>query len=133
MSHRLALQVAGADGAQRNGGGVLRPLHGNEGGDLCHAAPRGGQIAGHTGLATRPSFHCKAFEDNSGALEIARLPKMRPRTKHINTKYHHFREYVASGKVSLHAVKSEDQLADCLTKPLGPQPFQELRRRIMGW
>ena len=33
-----------------------------------------------------PRVYCKAFEDNSGALELARTPKMRPRTKHINTK-----------------------------------------------
>ena len=28
-----------------------------------------------------PSVHCKVFEDNSGALELARLPKIRPRTQ----------------------------------------------------
>ena len=27
-----------------------------------------------------PQVHCTVFEDNSGALELARLPKMRPRT-----------------------------------------------------
>jgi hypothetical protein len=41
-----------------------------------------------------PRVHCKAFEDNSGALELARLPKLRPRTKHNNIVYHHFRDYV---------------------------------------
>jgi hypothetical protein len=39
-----------------------------------------------------PTVHCKLFEDNSGALEMARLPKMRPRTKHIGVRMHHFRE-----------------------------------------
>ncbi|KAL7474447.1 hypothetical protein ACHAW6_000421 [Cyclotella cf. meneghiniana] len=29
-------------------------------------------------------IYCKAFEDNSGALELARLLKLRPHTKHIN-------------------------------------------------
>ena len=33
---------------------------------------------------------CTAFEDNNGALEMAKTPKMRPRTKHIAIKYHHF-------------------------------------------
>jgi hypothetical protein len=32
--------------------------------------------------------HCKVFEDNGGAIEIAKVPKMRPRTKHLNIKYH---------------------------------------------
>ena len=43
-------------------------------------------------ICTLPSVYCKVFEDNSGALELARLPKLRPRTKHINVCYHHFRE-----------------------------------------
>jgi hypothetical protein len=37
-----------------------------------------------------PKVQCKAFEDNSGALEMAQTPKMSPRTKHLNIKYHHF-------------------------------------------
>jgi hypothetical protein len=43
-------------------------------------------------LNARPKVHCKVFEDNAGAIEIANVPKMRPRTKHLNIKYHHFRE-----------------------------------------
>ena len=34
-------------------------------------------------ICTEPYVYCKVFEDNSGALELARLPKIRPRTKHI--------------------------------------------------
>jgi hypothetical protein len=49
-----------------------------------------------------PEVHCKVFEGNSGAVEVttsAKHPKMRPRTKHINNKSHHFRESVLSGKL----------------------------------
>jgi len=35
-------------------------------------------------ICNEPYVYCKVFEDNSGALELARLPKLRPRTKHIN-------------------------------------------------
>ena len=35
-------------------------------------------------ISSIPSVYCKAFEDNFSALEIAKSPKMRPRTKHIN-------------------------------------------------
>jgi hypothetical protein len=38
----------------------------------------------------QPKVHCKAFEDNTGALELSKVPKMRPQTKHINNVYHHF-------------------------------------------
>ena len=34
--------------------------------------------------------YCKLFCDNTGAVELLRLPKVWPRTKHINTKLHHF-------------------------------------------
>jgi len=38
--------------------------------------------------STKPTVYCRDFEDNSGALEIAKVPKTRPRTKHINIKNH---------------------------------------------
>jgi hypothetical protein len=34
-------------------------------------------------------IHCKVFQDNNGVIAISRVPKMRPRTKHINLKYFH--------------------------------------------
>ena len=39
---------------------------------------------GYDLISTNPIVYCKAFEDNSGALEIVRLPNMRPCTKAIN-------------------------------------------------
>jgi hypothetical protein len=47
-------------------------------------------------ICTAPHVYCKVFKDKSGALELARLPKLRPRTKHINVCYHHFQEHVRS-------------------------------------
>jgi hypothetical protein len=41
-------------------------------------------------VCIKPYVYCKVFEDNAGALELARLPKLHPRTKHINVCYHHF-------------------------------------------
>ena len=80
-----------------------------------------------------PKVHCTVFEDNSGALELARLPKMRPRTKHINQAFHHFREHVERGDIIVNATPTEDQLADILTKPLPEAIFQKHRQSIMGW
>ena len=45
---------------------------------------------GYDFISTEPIVYCKAFEDKSGALEIVRLPKMRPLTKATNVIYHHF-------------------------------------------
>ena len=38
---------------------------------------------GHVVICTDPHVFCKFFKDDSGALELARLPKLRPCTKHI--------------------------------------------------
>eukprot|EP00543_Licmophora_paradoxa_P009036 CAMPEP_0202444388 /NCGR_PEP_ID=MMETSP1360-20130828/3485_1 /ASSEMBLY_ACC=CAM_ASM_000848 /TAXON_ID=515479 /ORGANISM="Licmophora paradoxa, Strain CCMP2313" /LENGTH=137 /DNA_ID=CAMNT_0049060377 /DNA_START=1521 /DNA_END=1930 /DNA_ORIENTATION=+ len=48
-------------------------------------------------VVTTPTMNYKLFEDNSAALEMARVPKMRPRTRHINCIYHHFRNEVSNG------------------------------------
>ena len=82
---------------------------------------------------THPTLHARIFEDNSGALEIARVPKMRPRTKTLNVKYHHFREYVERGEIALRPIKSEDQPADMLTKPLNEVTLNRHIQFIMGW
>jgi hypothetical protein len=75
-------------------------------------------------LCTEPYVYCKVFEDNSGALELARLPKLCPRTKHINVCYHHFCEHVQKGLIKIFPVDTKDQIADALTKPLAQNDFQ---------
>ena len=49
---------------------------------------------------TNTAIHCKVFEDNSGALEMAKTHKYRLRTKHLNVKYYHFRDYITRGNIS---------------------------------
>jgi hypothetical protein len=82
---------------------------------------------------TTPGIHCKVFEDNSGAIEIAKVPKMRPRTKHINVKYHHFREYIEREDISIHYIPTGDQPADMMTKPLNETLLAKHRYTVMGW
>jgi hypothetical protein len=59
-----------------------------------------------------PEVRCKLFKDNSSAVELSNVPKMRPRTRYINTKYHHSRSYVAKGIIKVLKIGTEDQLAD---------------------
>jgi hypothetical protein len=80
-----------------------------------------------------PKIFCKLFEDNAGALEIAKTPKMRPRTKYLNTKYHHFRDYVTKGLIQLEPIGTKDQQADILTKQVTHELFNHFRKLIMGW
>jgi hypothetical protein len=58
---------------------------------------------------------------------------MRPRTKHINVKYHHFRAAVAAGEVTVQYVPTDDQVADMLTKANPVSVFERHRQRLMGW
>ena len=60
------------------------------------------------------------------------VPKMRPRTKHLNNVYHHFRESVQNNEVTLIAVRSDEQLADLLTKPLPDNLFQHFRDKVLN-
>jgi len=83
-----------------------------------------------------PVINCRVFEDNSGAVEIAngaKSPKMRPRTKHINVKYHHFRSKVLSGEMTIEQVSTKDMLADLLTKGVNQAVLDKPRPRLMGW
>ena len=82
---------------------------------------------------TTTKVHCTVFEDNSGAVELVRSPKMRPRTKHINIRYHHFREHVRAGQITVQKVSTDDQTADVLTKQLPVEVFRKHRRAICGW
>jgi hypothetical protein len=82
---------------------------------------------------TKPIIRCTVFEDNAGALELANVPKMRARTKHINSKYHHFRSFVSRQIVSIIKCASEDQLGDGFTKATTLPLFLKHRSTIMGW
>ncbi|CAJ1959006.1 unnamed protein product [Cylindrotheca closterium] len=84
---------------------------------------------------SKAKVHCKVFEDNSGALEIAKVHKFRPRTKHLNNRLHHFRSYIGDGPcmISIHKIHTLDQIADILTKPLNEASFVKFRKLVLGW
>ena len=53
---------------------------------------------------TDPTLQFTVFGDNRGAIELAKLPRIRPTTKHINIKYHHFRDHIRRNKIKLNKV-----------------------------
>ena len=81
----------------------------------------------------RPSVKCKVFEDNNGAIELAKAPKIHPRTKHIALKYHHFREQVRKGLIEINPIDTLEQVADIFTKALPFPIFNYLGKKMMGW
>jgi hypothetical protein len=77
--------------------------------------------------------HCHVFEDNIGALEMARIHKYRPRTKHLNVRLHQFRAYVERKEISIHPINTNDQPADFLTKALNEETLARHRLTVLGW
>ncbi|GAB2292881.1 hypothetical protein Dimus_038225 [Dionaea muscipula] len=65
--------------------------------------------------------------DNQSAIAIAKNPVYHDRSKHIDVRFHFLRDSVANGVVKLIYVKTQDQVADILTKPLSLHVFARLR------
>ena len=87
----------------------------------------------------KPEIKVNVYEDNVGAIELAKLPKLRPRTKHIGIQYHHFRSWTSRGindeepRVKVQHISTEIQQADIFTKPLARVQFEALRKLLCGW
>jgi hypothetical protein len=76
----------------------------------------------HTDTHGHTPTHRDTHTDTHGHT-LARLPKLCPRTKHINACYHHFCEHVRIGLIKILPVSTDDQTADILTKPLAQNSF----------
>lgn len=65
--------------------------------------------------------------DNTAALSIADQEGFSARTKHISIKYHHIRNLRASRVLSLHYVRTSEQVAAIFTKRVDKRSLQYLR------
>ena len=72
----------------------------------------------------------KIMVDNQSAIMLSKTSAHHNRTKHIHTRYHFIRDCVEDGRVVIEHLKTEDQLAEILTKSLGRVKFVELSARI---
>eukprot|EP00253_Pinus_taeda_P015002 PITA_15002 len=68
------------------------------------------------------------FCDNSSAIALSKNFVFHKRTKHIDTKFHYIRELVNNGEIVLQHCRTQEQVGDILTKPLGHKSFEFLRR-----
>ena len=84
-------------------------------------------------VTMNPRIYCGVYEENSGALEIAKEHKYRPRTKHLNIKLHHFRQYVNNNEIDMLPINTDDQPEDIFTKPLAEPLLIKHWKFITGW
>ena len=85
------------------------------------------------GIPVVPIMHCRLFEDNMAALEMAKIPKLRLRTRHINVAYQHLASEVASKRLLLQTVGNLHQQADYLTKSCDVVPFERHQKSVQRW
>jgi hypothetical protein len=71
------------------------------------------------------------YVDNQSAIKISENDSAHDRTKHIAIRHYYIRDCIDDGSVKLEWVRSEDQLADILTKPLTPSTFTSIRDRLI--
>ena len=90
------------------------------------------EVLGVVELIKDRKIKCNVFEDNNGCIELAKCPKLRPRTKHIGIKYHHFRSKVADGTIHIAPIDTHEQQADIFTKALPRDQFKYLRKLFTG-
>ena len=68
--------------------------------------------------------------DNRSAVLMVQNPVFHDRTKHIDVKYHYVRQQYKLKNIEMLPVRSQDELADMLTKPLKSQELELNRSRI---
>jgi hypothetical protein len=73
------------------------------------------------------------FEDNQACIAMTVNPVHHQKSKHMDIKYFFVREKVESGELVAKYIKTEDQIADLLTKPLPKKRHVRLTKIALGW
>ena len=67
------------------------------------------------------------YEDNSGAIEIAKYGSFTKNSKHVEIHYHYVNECVKAKLINIIKVDSEENIADILTEALCREKFGKFR------
>jgi len=68
--------------------------------------------------------------DNSSTIKLSKNPVMHGRSKHIDVRFHFLRDLVNDGIIQLLHCRTQEQIADLMTKALKVETFQKLREEL---
>jgi hypothetical protein len=83
-----------------------------------------------TELGFEPESEMKLFCDNKASIDIAHNPVQHDRMKHVEIDRHFVKEKLETKIISLPFVRSNEQLADILTKPVVSKIFSETVNKL---
>lgn len=72
----------------------------------------------------------KIYQDNSGAVSIAKFGNFTKNSKHIEVQYHYINENYEKGNIDIIKIESNNNLADILTKSLDKVKFLKNRESL---
>lgn len=67
------------------------------------------------------------YEDNSGAIDIAKYGNFTKNSKHIEVHYHYVHKNVKENVINIVKVNSEDNISDIFTKALCKEKCEKFR------
>ena len=73
-----------------------------------------------------------AATDNKAAHDLSYNPEFHKRVKHIKRRHFYVRDMVEDGEVVVPLVRTDDNAADFLTKPMSPEKFIKFRNHLMN-
>ena len=82
-----------------------------------------------TELNLMPEGPIQLFGDNVGANAWASTSESSRKKRHIRVAYHYIEQEVRDGHIAVRYIRSEDNIADGLTKPLNNSAFQRIIRK----
>ena len=74
-----------------------------------------------------PSKPALVYEDNQSAICMTKNPQFHGRSKHIAIKYHFIRDEMKKRTINIQYCRTDNMLADMLTKALYGDRFEKLR------
>ena len=99
---------------------------------LCDAALTAVFVRALLAGFNMPQTTTKIYEDNQSAKIVAESATINRKARHIPLRYFKVRDLIQSDQVQIEWISSENNVADCLTKNVGPIILSKFITRLVG-